>query len=229
MPEISTGVAERREVVPDIFGQPQPPDLLRGQSFSPRLTALKDQLISPEESPDLKVREVSKFDKIGVGLSALCAVKCVGLPLLAGVLPVAGLASWSHHPAVVWTVAGLALPLAATKLIHAELKKGRYVTPALAYVSGMSLIFGAVGHSIPAEKNAVVPVVAGCGCGCGAHLAVQNPEAPRTFNSVIRANAHSSLLYGALGLGLLHLNRLRRQYSGKKAACQGGENCKCSD
>ena len=54
-----------------------------------------------------------KWDLIGIGLSVLCAIHCVGMPVLIGVLPLLGLDFMANHEfelvmmSQVFTVAGL--------------------------------------------------------------------------------------------------------------------------
>jgi hypothetical protein len=197
------------------------------------------------------------LDGIGMGLSAVCAFKCMGVPVLASALSIGGLTAIAHHPAVVWSVAGLALPVAAWRLIGREIKRGRFITPLAATVASGAVTIGAIGHSLPPSDAA--PLVSAGGCCAPAVSPVSSaPENSHSashtashtmphakphslpdsasFGQVdlplyekMRANAHSSLLLGAMALGLLHLNVMARDIvtRRRKGPC-GKESTECA-
>lgn len=187
------------------------------------------------DMPEARMEPVktSRLDKIGAGLSVICAVKCVGIPLVAAVLPIGGAVAWAHHPAVVWSVAGLALPIAAYRLIYKEWKLGKRVTPVAAALSSIILGLGALGHSVSGHNSASSAETSDCMCGCGPDTNTSTSKNEGGIASVLQSGAHGRMIFGALGLGLLHASRfLRRRENSQKgqsasSECGGGDSCRC--
>jgi hypothetical protein len=220
---------------------PTPPRIVsRQQSVEP---AAQDKVLAVASSAGGSYRGVKSgtLDGIGMGLSALCAFKCMGVPIIASALSIGGLSAITHHPVIVWSVAGLALPVAAWRLVAREIKKGRVMTPLAATAASAAVTLGAIGHSLPASAKA--PFVAG-GC-CGAPNATAEsshghmmPSASGAVVSAgdlslyekVRANSHPSLLYGAIALGVLHLNVMARDFvrRRRRGPCgQALDDCAC--
>lgn len=211
--------------------------------------------ITPSEKP-LTTDVSSRFlDKLGITLSAVCAIKCIGVPIIAAALSLGGLATVAHHPVVVWTVAGLALPVAGWRLVVRELRRGRLVTPAAAILAGGWLTVGAIGTTLPASSAAAAR--AGHCCGGTSAEAAEEPSSGAisehaghgsgdggatpaesggrlSLYEAVRANGHAALRFGAIALGLLHINlllsdRRERKSKGAGACGKSGSECGCPE
>lgn len=117
------------------------------------------------QAGEMKAGWARWLDSSAIGLSGLCLVHCLGLPILAAMLPTLGpwaRAEWVHVAFVL-----LAAPLSALALLKPI--HGRKAPPALAGIGvlGVSLLaFGAFG---PEFAHAWV-TIAGSTCLVGAHL-----------------------------------------------------------
>lgn len=236
-------------VNPPSIGEPR---IVATSNPEPRDVSIPSQLsVTNPTQANSKYNPSSTFDKVGIGLSVLCAFKCMGVPIVATVFSLGGLAAYAHHPVAVWTVAGLALPVAAWRLIAKEIQNRRFVTPLAATVASGAVFLGAVGHTLP-PSDAALSGEGGCCCGMsevdksslccppsehtqheakveGAPVAlVQNEDLP--LYEKVRSNAHQTLLLGALALGFLHLNLLGRDYVMRRRSGPCGkskDNCSC--
>jgi hypothetical protein len=96
-----------------------------------------------------EIKKENAWDKFGVGVSAACTIKCVGLPLITAALPSLGaLSAFSHSPAAHWGVFALAAPGAA-QLFHDGGKNERRFSNASFASFGLTLMaMGAIGHTI---------------------------------------------------------------------------------
>ena len=73
------------------------------------------------------------WDNVGVVVSSLCVVHCVGLPLMAAILP---FLSWVPDERVHWLLTFLAMPVGCLALIPGYLRHRRRQVPLL---GGMGL------------------------------------------------------------------------------------------
>lgn len=105
-------------------------------------------------------------DAVAIGLSGLCLIHCLALPLLVGFLPLLG--SWAEAEWVHLGFVGLAVPVSIWTLSRPPrdtLPKTAVVLAALAFIF---LISGAVGY--PDEALETPLTVAGGLALAGAHL-----------------------------------------------------------
>jgi hypothetical protein len=90
-------------------------DNLAAHQHLTRVLALLDAAGAPSGGPTMKPTFAKALDLTAVGLSALCLVHCLALPVLALALPL--LASWAHAEWVHVVFVSLAAPIALLALI----------------------------------------------------------------------------------------------------------------
>ena len=76
------------------------------------------------------------WDGVGIFTSALCAIHCVALPLLAGILPLIGL-EFLRRPLFEYGMIGLALIIGSWAIGHAYWRHHRRMGPSLLFAAGM--------------------------------------------------------------------------------------------
>jgi hypothetical protein len=97
-------------------------------------------------------------DKVAIGLSVLCLVHCLALPmavLLAPALEAALLGSESH---VHWILLGLALPTSCYALWHGYRHHGRRAVPVMGF-TGLAIMLLGVSHVTDRSLEAPITVV----------------------------------------------------------------------
>lgn len=109
------------------------------------------------------------WDKIGVGLSGLCLVHCLILPLVAMMLPWLG--GWIEDERVHQIFAAVTVPVAAIALIPGFLRHRRWPTLALGLGGASLLLLGALGHDLIGHSWEHIATVFGGLCLVIAHLA----------------------------------------------------------
>ncbi len=98
------------------------------------------------------------FDASAIGLSSLCLVHCLALPVLAAALPSLGM--FAHAEWVHWVFIGLALPATAMALWSASRTHGLPIAVVVLAVCGLAgLTLGVL--EIPSERLATPVTVAG--------------------------------------------------------------------
>lgn len=106
------------------------------------------------------------FDMAAIGLSGLCIIHCLALPLAAASLPLLGVwadAEWAH-----WLFVGLAAPVSLIALARPS-RRGLHLAPlALALLGLSGLLAGVLGW--PAETAETGVTVAGSLLLAAAHL-----------------------------------------------------------
>ena len=103
-------------------------------------------------------------DAFAIGLSGLCLAHCLALPLLAGLLPLAG--AWAEAEWIHWLFAAVAAPVSLWTLVRPTDRAAGVVVLALA---GLTLLFaGAAGF--PAHDLETPLTVAGGLLLAAAHI-----------------------------------------------------------
>lgn len=88
----------------------------------------------------LKTHQIN-WDGVGIFTSALCAIHCAVLPLVIGLLPLAGL-DFLRRPVFEYGMIALAFGVGAWALRHGYSRHHRRMTPSLLFIVGMiALIF----------------------------------------------------------------------------------------
>lgn len=90
------------------------------------------------------------WDKLGIGLSAVCLAHCVLLPLAVSFLPFLGLKGF-HHEATHGLLLTVALPVGILALVPGYLKHGTLWIPLLGTLSLALLLGGTWAHSLGIE------------------------------------------------------------------------------
>ena len=108
------------------------------------------------------------WDKIGVGLSGLCLVHCLVLPVIAMALP--WLSHWIEDERVHLLFAAVTVPVAAIALIPAFLKHRRWPTLSLGMIGAGLLLLGALGHDLIGHEWEHVATICGGFCLVVAHI-----------------------------------------------------------
>lgn len=106
------------------------------------------------------------YDMAAIGLSGLCMVHCLALPVLAASLPVLG--SWVHAEWAHWLFVGLAAPISLLAFVRASsfgLPRGSI---ALAVLGISGLVAGVAGW--PSHEAETVMTVVGSGLLAAAHI-----------------------------------------------------------
>ncbi|WGM45888.1 hypothetical protein KOAAANKH_00753 [Brevundimonas sp. NIBR10] len=80
-------------------------------------------------------------DLVAISLSSLCLVHCLALPLVAGLLPLAG--AWAEAPWVHWTFAAFAAPVSAWTLSRPHPRRPAWGAIGLATLGLCLLVAGA--------------------------------------------------------------------------------------
>lgn len=93
-------------------------------------------------------------DAFAIGLSGLCLVHCLALPIAASLLPLAG--AWAEAPWVHWAFA-----LTATPISLWALTRRRAMTPLLLGLVGLGLLFAGAAEFPSHESETVTTVVGG--------------------------------------------------------------------
>mgnify|MGYP002716765925 CR=1 FL=1 len=92
-------------------------------------------------------------DAFAIGLSGLCLIHCLALPIAAGLLPLAG--AWAAAHWVHWAFALTAMPISLWALT-----RRRAVTPLLLGLAGLGLLFAGAAE-FPSPLSETVSTVAG--------------------------------------------------------------------
>lgn len=82
-----------------------------------------------------KTRRIN-WDGLGIITSALCAIHCAAVPLLAGLLPLVGL-NFLRKPLFEYGMIGLAFAIGSWALWHGYWRHHRRIGPSLLFVAGM--------------------------------------------------------------------------------------------
>ncbi len=106
------------------------------------------------------------FDMAAVGLSGLCLVHCLGLPLLAASLPLLG--AWAEAEWLHWTFVALAVPVSIIALWR-PLRKGLGMGPLGLALLGIAALFAGV-LGWPTEADETWVTVSGSLLLAAAHL-----------------------------------------------------------
>ncbi|WP_206741168.1 MULTISPECIES: MerC domain-containing protein [Hyphomonas] len=110
--------------------------------------------------------KIQKTDTMAVGLSGLCLVHCLALPVLGSVMPLmttVAEAEWVHKALVM-----IALPIALLAFTQTRRPTTRLVFGALATFGGALLVAGAFVESLH-DYETHLTVIGAC-CLAGAHL-----------------------------------------------------------
>lgn len=108
------------------------------------------------------------LDRWAIGLSALCLVHCLAIPVTLLVLPLFAHDLISHQSAIHWILLVLALPLSAFALARGY-RRHRYLPVIIAGVVGIGTMFVGVAHL--AGINAELPLsILGALCLVYAHV-----------------------------------------------------------
>jgi hypothetical protein len=181
-----------------------------------------------------EIKKETTWDKFGVGVSAACTIKCIGLPLMTAALPSLGaLSALSHSPAAHWGVVALATPGAA-QLFFDGAKNNKRFANAIFASSGLTLMaMGAIGHTLshgsshdhsghgdmPGMNHDMGSSMSGMDHSMhnmdhsiqGMKSEVRQPAAvvydPAAGQKAIGELSHYSFLIGGLVLGAAHLRR----------------------
>lgn len=106
------------------------------------------------------------YDMAAVGLSSLCMVHCLALPLLAASLPVVG--SWAQAEWVHWLFVGLAAPISLFAFARAVPFGLPLGSIALAVLGISGLVAGVAGW--PSHEAETLMTVMGSGFLAAAHV-----------------------------------------------------------
>ena len=125
--------------------------------------------IAPNPSPILSLPESpaeKKVDRLGVLLSAFCAIHCIATPFVFLLLPAFG-KTWAH-PATHWVAAAFVIPIAIVMVTRGFKRHGRKWV-ILTATLGILLILGgaAAPHVQKAIEANTAPLAANGGVGCG--------------------------------------------------------------
>lgn len=112
----------------------------------------------------------SVLDRWAIGLSALCLVHCLAIPLTLLVLPLFAHDLISHQSAVHWILLVLALPLSAFALIRGY-RRHRYVPVIIAGIVGIGTMFVGVAHLAGIQGELPLSIL---GALCLVYAHVQN-------------------------------------------------------
>lgn len=110
--------------------------------------------------------KIQKTDTMAVGLSGLCLVHCLALPVLGSIMPLmttVAEAEWVHKVLVM-----LALPIALLAFAQTRRPATRLVFGTLASLGGVLLVAGAFVEALHDYETHLT--VAGACCLAGAHL-----------------------------------------------------------
>lgn len=112
--------------------------------------------------------QASHCDRLGIGLSALCMVHCLGLPLLIVLLPVWSL-GWALHAWIHPVLAALLIPITLVALYHA--RRVRHVGRISVLLSvGLLLVLAAwLGHDVLGRGGEAVVTLLGSGLLVSGH------------------------------------------------------------
>ncbi len=105
--------------------------------------------IAPNPSPILSLPESSaekKVDRLGVVLSAFCAIHCMATPFVFLLLPAFG-STWAH-PATHWIAAALVIPIAIAMVVRGFKRHGRKWVIATAAAGILLILAGAAAPHI---------------------------------------------------------------------------------
>ncbi|MEM9054234.1 MAG: MerC domain-containing protein [Pseudomonadota bacterium] len=115
---------------------------------------------------DTKTRSLSFLDLSGIGLSALCLIHCLAMPLLAAALPVLAVfseAEWLHRAFVL-----LAIPVAGVAAVTLRAGRDKVGILSLMVVALTLLIAGAFVEALHDHETTLT--VAGAICLAAAHI-----------------------------------------------------------
>lgn len=104
-------------------------------------------------------RETKKWDIVGIGLSILCAVHCLSIPFLMGVLPMAGLGFVVDHE-FEWVMMGIIFAVAGTTYVSGYRRHKR--TAVFVFLAIGILIFAAIRPLLPEHLHPIATILGGC-------------------------------------------------------------------
>jgi hypothetical protein len=81
----------------------------------------------------------NRLDRVGVAASLVCAVHCMAMPLLAGLLPLMGL-SFLAEDQTEWVLTGMSLGIGSLSLLPSYVRRHKQWRPILFFGCGASLI-----------------------------------------------------------------------------------------
>jgi hypothetical protein len=99
-----------------------------------------------------------RLDKLAVGLSVLCLVHCLALPVALLLMPGLGSLVVGTESPFHWVLLGLALPVSGYALWHGYRHHGRRLVLVLGML-GLALMFVAVSHVVSARLETSLTVV----------------------------------------------------------------------
>ncbi len=111
-----------------------------------------DRPIDPGVQPTATFGETKKWDLVGIGLSILCAIHCLGTPLILAVLPFAGIGFVADHE-FEWVMMGIIFLVAGITYIRGYRYHGRKEIFWFLLVG--VLVFGAVRPLLPEGLHAI--------------------------------------------------------------------------
>jgi hypothetical protein len=106
------------------------------------------------------------YDTAAIGLSSLCMVHCLALPVVAASLPLA--AAWSEAEWVHWLFVALAAPVSILALVRGSSSGVPWASVALAALGLAGLVAGVGGW--PAHEAETLMTVMGSGLLAAAHI-----------------------------------------------------------
>jgi hypothetical protein len=104
-----------------------------------------DPSLAPPDLQNPAVAQQQRLDRWAIGLSALCLVHCLAIPVTLLALPLFAHELISHQSFVHWLLLVLALPLSAFALLRGY-RRHRYLPVVVAGVIGISTMFVGVAH-----------------------------------------------------------------------------------
>jgi len=107
---------------------------------------------------DREAVDDTRFDKLAIGLSLLCLVHCLALPVALLVAPALGAVVLGTESPVHWVLLGMALPLSGYALWHGYRHHG-YRIPLLLGTVGLAIMLLAVTHVTAARLETPLTVI----------------------------------------------------------------------
>lgn len=210
---------------------------LRDHSARQVEAVLLPNIVTPTLNKSRKVMVSNRvLDRCGIGLSVFCVFNCVGLPLITTVSSLGVYAAYAHRPVIMLGATGLAVCVAAWKLIVNELRKRRLVTPIAAVIAAGALSTGTITTVLSsASKNSAERGEAFCGMPptlSRTPLPSVRSDRAHIMSPMARPRMHLLGPVGAAVLGLLHFRSNIR--GGKRGDVRGPcgnarEFCECAD
>lgn len=128
-------------------------------------------------------------DAVAIGLSGLCLIHCLALPVLVGVMPLVG--AWAEAEWVHLALVSLAVPVSIWTLSRPPRDTLPWAAAVLAAIGFVCLIFGALGY--PREALETPLTVAGGLALAAAHIFNWRRRPPPCSSPAQRTGARNRL------------------------------------